>query len=193
MIESYQTEVAHKRKAARIFWFLVFVFATFLYFFFQGYYPDIRLGVRKILSESGTTSTGNTDLIKSFGIINISVKSPLDATIYLGSGSFANDEKRMTNYGRYTASIQRSGYITDTVGFSIEKETPYYIANINLLKSPTYTMLHTGSEDVRRIDTSLWLRTNLGETLLQRDTFSGWTLLQTQGVLSHIGEGYALS
>ncbi len=49
MIESYQTEVARKQRAARIFWLIVFMFSGFLYFFFQGYYPDIRLGVKQFL------------------------------------------------------------------------------------------------------------------------------------------------
>jgi hypothetical protein len=67
MLESYQAEVIRKRKSARIFWFVVFCFATFLYFFFQGYYPDIRVGVRQILGTSGSTLTGSgNELIKSF-------------------------------------------------------------------------------------------------------------------------------
>ena len=41
------------------------------------------------------------DLIRSFGIVNVSV-SPDNATILLSSGSYSNDEKRMTNYGTYT-------------------------------------------------------------------------------------------
>ena len=108
MIESYHIEVARKQKAARIFWLIVFTFAGFLYFFFQGYYPDIRLGVKQFLGASGSTSgNSSNDLIKSFGIINISVKNPTGASISLGSGSYVNDDKLMTNYGRYTTTISK--------------------------------------------------------------------------------------
>ncbi len=89
MIESYQTEVTKKRRNARWFWVIVFSFATFLYFFFQGYYPDVRLGVRQIFQEgSGSTSREDLeDLIRSFGIINIRT-TPDTASILIGSGSY---------------------------------------------------------------------------------------------------------
>lgn len=193
MIESYQTEVARKRKAARIFWFLVFIFATFLYFFFQGYYPDIRLWLKRILSESGTTSTGNTDLIKSFGIINISVKSPQDATISLQSGSYINNEKRMTSYGTYTASVVRSGYVSDIFDFVIDRETPYYISQITLLKNPTYTKLGTWStENIAKISDTLWIETSGSGHIVRDATFSG--IVHTlSGTYAHIGEWHFLS
>lgn len=41
------------------------------------------------------------DLIRSFGIVNVSVK-PDNATILLSGSSYNNDEKRMTNYGTYS-------------------------------------------------------------------------------------------
>jgi hypothetical protein len=193
MIESYQTEVAKKRKAARIFWFLVFFFATFLYFFFQGYYPDVRLGLKRILSESGTTSTGNTDLIKSFGIINISVKSPADATIFLSSGSYINNEKRMTSYGTYSASVSRWWYVTDVFDFVIDRETPYYISQITLLRDPQYRELGTGSiENIAKISDTLWIESNGSGHIMRDATFSG-TVGTLSGRYTHIGEWHFLS
>ena len=144
MLESYQQEVIRKRKSARIFWFLVFSFTIFLYFFFQGFYPDVRVGLRQIFrnSEQDLSGSGN-ELIKSFGIINISVKNPVDATILVSSGAFSSNEKRIVKYGNYQANITRENYIQDTFEFSIDKEMPYYISSINLLPRPRYTKYGT--------------------------------------------------
>ncbi len=159
MIESYQAEVARKQKAARIFWLIVFMFAGFLYFFFQGYYPDVRLGVKQFLGTSGSTlGDSPSDLIKSFGIINISVKKPTGATISLGSGSYVNNDKLMTNYGAYTATISKVGYISDVFDFVIDRESPYYISTVSLLRAPTYAPVATGSYSVSQIDTSSWIQ-----------------------------------
>ncbi|MFZ2255374.1 MAG: hypothetical protein WAW59_04805 [Patescibacteria group bacterium] len=106
MIETYHTEVTKKRRNARWFWVTVFLFATFLYFFFQGYYPDVKLGLKRMFSEDTTgTASGNfEDLIRSFGIINVKTV-PTTAIITIGSGAYGNNEKRMTNYGEYIMNI----------------------------------------------------------------------------------------
>ena len=82
MIETYHTEVTKKRRNARWFWVIVFLFATFLYFFFQGYYPDVRLGLKRVFSEkqTGNASGSFDDLIRSFGIINVKT-IPSNSTI----------------------------------------------------------------------------------------------------------------
>jgi hypothetical protein len=49
MLTTYRQEVKRKRRAARVFWMIVFTFATVLYFFFLGYYPDIGGGLSRIL------------------------------------------------------------------------------------------------------------------------------------------------
>ncbi len=141
MIESYQLEIIHKRRAARIFWLVVFVCALFLYYFFQGYYPDVRVGMRRIFSESGTESlSGSSDLIKSFGIINVKT-TPLDATILLGSGAYGNNEKKMSDYGDYTMQVVESGYLTNTMRFRIDREKPFFIEKVSLLPRPNYREL----------------------------------------------------
>lgn len=48
MLQSYDQEIREKRRAARIFWYIVCIFAIFLFFFFQGYYPSIRIGLETI-------------------------------------------------------------------------------------------------------------------------------------------------
>lgn len=106
MLETYQNEITRKRKSARIFWLIVFVCSLFLYFFFQGYYPDVRVGLQKIFSESGSENHSNSDLIRSFGIINVRTL-PLDANITLGENSYGNNEKRMSDYGDYMMHIEK--------------------------------------------------------------------------------------
>lgn len=142
MIESYQIEILKKRRNSRWFWVIVFSFAFLLYFFFQGYYPDVRLGWARMFSEQDQTGekTSIDDLIKSFGIINIKV-IPTSAQIYLGSGSYGNNEKRMSNYGSYTLSMRQDGYVTNALSFIIDKEKPYFIEEVSLLQQPKYRAL----------------------------------------------------
>ena len=138
MFESYQLEVIKKRRAARIFWVIVFFFAFFLYFFFQGYYPDVRVGLQRIFSESGSENwSGSTELIRSFGIINVRT-IPADATISLGSGGYINNEKRMSDYGDYTMNIEKTNYLSNQLAFRIDREKPFFIEKISLLPIPTY-------------------------------------------------------
>ncbi len=107
MFESYQLEVLRKRRAARIFWLIVFICALFLYFFFQGYYPDVRVGLRRIFMENTDTNfTGSQDIMRSFGIINVRT-TQIDANIVLEGGYYGNNEKRMSDYGKYTMSISK--------------------------------------------------------------------------------------
>ena len=100
MLETYQGEIIRKKRSSRIFWIIVFFFAGLLYFFFQGYYPSIDLSIRS-LTATGERTAEPRDLIRSFGIVNVSVK-PATATIILSGDSYNNDEKRMTNYGTYS-------------------------------------------------------------------------------------------
>jgi hypothetical protein len=141
MIPSYQNEISEKRRGARLFWCIVFIASIFLYFFFQGYYPDVRLGLKRILSESGTTThSGVSDLIRSFGIINI-VTIPADATITLGSGAYTSNEKQMSDYGLYHMNIEKSDYLTNRITFMIDRNKPYLIEKISLLPTPKYQKL----------------------------------------------------
>ena len=141
MLETYHVEIIRKRRAARIFWLIVFVCSWFLYFFFQGYYPDVRVWLRHIFSESGSESyTGSSDLIRSFGIINVRTTQP-DTTILLGSNIYNNNEKRMSDYGDYSMAIDKPGYIKNILKFRIDREKPFFIEKISLLPLPTYKKL----------------------------------------------------
>ncbi len=146
MIESYQIEIMKKHRAARLFWLIVFVFAFFLYFFFQGYYPDVRLGMRRIFSESGTLgNSGSSDLIRSFGIINVRA-IPTDSTITLDSGSYSNNDKRISDYGKYSMQIENSGYLPNTMQFILDREKPFFIEKVSLIPRPIYQKLKSVTE-----------------------------------------------
>ncbi len=164
MIETYHTEVTKKRRNARWFWVIVFLFAIFLYFFFQGYYPDVRLGIKRMFLEDTTnTASGNfDDLIRSFGIINVKT-IPTTAVITIGSGAYGNNEKRMTNYGAYTMNIESPWYRENSLNFSIDKEKPYFIEEISLLPIPKYSKtigiatVYQVDNDTYLIQTASWL------------------------------------
>ena len=186
MLESYQQEVMRKRQAARIFWLIVFICSLFLYFFFQGYYPDVRLGLRRILEPGDTEHTGSTDIMRSFGIINVRT-TQLDATITLGSGSYGNNEKRMSDYGRYTMDIEKNGYIPNHLEFTIDRDKPYFIEKVTLFPRPEYKKF-SGIEDIYPMKNgSLLLKTASG-TIYSGSTSSGKILSTTP--LKHIGENY---
>jgi hypothetical protein len=170
---------------------IVFLFAGFLYFFFQGYYPSIDFSIREIFSTGGVRNYEGKDIIKSFGIINVSAK-PKDALILLGSGTYANDEKRMTNYGEYTLNIGKSGYIPYISSFEIARDTPYYIDILTLLPRITYTKIGTEMTHVTKISDTLWTAHSASGMILLTESFTGQTLISSW-VLTSIGEGYFLS
>lgn len=125
MFESYQLEVMRKRRAARIFWLIVFISALFLYFFFQGYYPNVRLGLKRIFMENwGSNFTGSTDIFHPFGIINVRT-TQTDATILLNDGYYGNNEKRVSDYGKYAMEISKDWYLTNNLIFIIDREKTF--------------------------------------------------------------------
>jgi hypothetical protein len=155
-----------------------------LYFFFQGYYPDVRVGLRHIFSESGSeNSSGSSDLIRSFGIINVRT-TPIDANIILGGGVYGNNEKRMSDYGEYTMSIEKSGFLWNSLQFKIDREKPFFIEKIVLLPTPTYEK----NEKIQNI-----YSLNDGEFLIRTASgiiSSGSIVLGSTGITDHIGGKY---
>ena len=154
-MEPYHQEIIRKRQAARIFWGIVFAFATFLYFFFQGYYPSIDFSFKELFQSGNVRKPEVSEFVKSFGIINISV-TPEDATILLSGSSYGNNEKRMVNYGTYSLLVGKTGYLHDTLDFTIDKDTPYYIDTISLLPRASYEKIGTGLTDIIRMSDSSW-------------------------------------
>ncbi len=111
------------------------------------------------------------EIIKSFGIINVSVK-PEDATLLLSSGAYSNDEKRMTNYGSYSLSIIREPYITDIVSFEINRDIPYYIDIVSLIPKPIYSRVGTGMENIAKISNNGWIAHTASGLLMMNETLS---------------------
>lgn len=187
MIESYQLEIIRKRRAARLFWLIVFVCAFFLYYFFQGYYPDVSLGMRRIFSESGSDSgSGASPLIRSFGIINVNT-TPIDTTILLGSGTYGNNEKKMSDYGDYTMQVAGSGYLTNMMKFRIDREKPFFIEKVSLLPVPTYRELQR-VQSIYQVSDDTYITKTASGLVWSGSTASG--KLSYSGTLDHIGGKY---
>jgi hypothetical protein len=74
----------------------------------------------------------------------------------LGSGSYAHDEKRMTDYGKYQLSATREGYIPSNIEFIIDRETPYYIDILSLLPTVRYNRSGSGWSHIAKIDENHW-------------------------------------
>lgn len=186
MFESYQLEVLRKRRAARIFWLIVFICALFLYFFFQGYYPDVRVGLRRIFMENTDTNfTGSQDIMRSFGIINVRT-TQIDANIVLEGGYYGNNEKRMSDYGKYTMSISKDWYLTNYLEFTIDREKPFFIEKVSLIPRPIYRKL-SGINEMYPINNDTIIRTASGYIVME------WTdaerIIYT-GSLRYIGGKY---
>lgn len=190
MLESYDQEIIRKRRAARIFWFLVFSFATFLYFFFQWYYPALDITWKQVFSSWGMRELTRDELIRSFGIINVRVH-PRDAHIAINGTSFGFDEKRMVPYGKYRLSVGKPGYIQDRVRFTIDKKMPYFISEITLIPQAIYTKIGSGSIEMTKLDEDRWLSKEWKTHLLFDAYLATGSRIPPWG--EPIGEGYTLS
>lgn len=99
MIPSYQEEIRVRKNKDRIFWLIVAIMTVFLYFFFQGYYPNYeRLFDR--------TDTSKQAFLKPFGIIDIHVFPSPDA-ILINDEKYNNNSKTIFDLGTYRVSIQK--------------------------------------------------------------------------------------
>lgn len=199
MLESYEQEITRKRRAARVFWLIVFLFATFLYFFFQGYYPSMNLkNFRENLSGTGKIEEKiRNELIRSFGIVNIKT-TPTQASIMLfdwetdRSGTLLwQDEKKMVNYGKYSLAVSWEGYLSGEVVFRIDQNTPFYIDTLTLVPNIQYNRIGSGSMRLVRSGTDLLEETGSGWYLRSQD-FTGRTLISREK-MRYIGEGIFLS
>lgn len=118
------------------------------------------------------------ELVKSFGIINISV-TPKDASLSLQNGAYSNDEKRMTSYGTYSLLMTRNDYVPGRIEFAIDRETPYYIDTLSLLPIPRYTRVGTGIDHIANISDSTWTAHTESGMILLDTTLSGGVLISS--------------
>jgi hypothetical protein len=190
MLESYHEELTRKKRAARIFWLIVFVFAGFLYFFFQGYYPNIEFRLTNI----GMPAVSGEDrgvMIRSFGIVNVKVQ-PENTAINLNNAPYGNNEKKMVDYGEYTLAMNEFWRLPYSITFTIDRERPFYIDSIFLVPKPRYLPYAKWLDQVARIDDNAWTVQNAsGMTLFDGSFLTG--MLISRGKYAHIGDGYFLS
>lgn len=99
MIPSYQEEIRIRKNKDRLFWVIVAIMTTFLYFFFQGYYPNYE----RILDR---TDTSKQAFLKPFGIIDVHV-FPSPDSILINNESYNNNSKTIFDLGDYELSIRK--------------------------------------------------------------------------------------
>lgn len=146
MIQTYLQEIRHRRKTNRIFWLLVFIFTIFLYYFFQWYYININL--QKYIKEK---NIDRHDIIKQFGIINISV-FPSPDKIKINWKNYTNGSKTMFDFWNYKIQINKKWFINMELNININEKNPFYTNSINLIKIPKYTLIKEKFDNVYKVD-----------------------------------------
>ncbi len=100
MIPSYQEEIRIHKNKDRIFWGIVAIMTVFLYFFFQGYYPNYEGFLNR------TEDISKQTFLKPFGIIDIHV-FPSPDSININNDTYNNNSKTIFDIGEYTVSIKK--------------------------------------------------------------------------------------
>lgn len=162
MIPSYQEEIRIRKGKDRVFWLVVAVMTVFLYFFFQGYYPNYeRLFDREDASKQA--------FLKPFGIIDIHVFPSPDG-IWINNEYYSNNSKTIFDLGEYHVSIQKKGYLTITYLIDITKKSPFYINVVNLFATPEYSPAPLRFKDLESYSDGYILHTAATGSFLVTDT-----------------------
>lgn len=181
MIPSYQEEIRIHKNKDRIFWIVVIVMTTFLYFFFQGYYPNYE----RFLNQADTSKQ---TFLKPFGIIDIHV-FPSPDTILINNEPYNNNSKTIFDLGEYMVSIQKKGYLSITFPIDITKKAPFYTNVVNLFAHPEYASLPLALSNLYPYDDFFLLRTaGTGSFLIVDTDFK--VLHRIQTAYSYIGGDY---
>lgn len=151
MIPSYQEELRIRKNKDRIFWLIVAIMTVFLYFFFQGYYPNYE----RFLDRSDTSKQA---FLKPFGIIDIHV-FPSPDSIWINNEYYNNNSKTIFDLGEYMLSIQKKGYLPITFPLDITKKSPFYTNVVNLFMLPEYSTLPIAFESLSPYNDFFLLRT----------------------------------
>lgn len=187
---SYQEDILRRRRNSRIFWIIVFIFSTILYFFFQWKYLNV-LGWWQHISVSyyeswSTLSWSQPSIIRSFGIINIRT-IPRHATINSWSGKIGQNTRQTVDYGSYSISIDADGYLPyKQTFFSIDNNKPYFIENISLLPTPIYQS-HSGNT-AYTVNDDVLIGTKSGLYMSIWWVLTGKVLLSNQA--KYLGDNY---
>jgi len=159
MIPSYQEEIRIRKNKDRIFWFVVIVMTMFLYFFFQGYYPNYE----RLLDGANTSKQA---FLKPFGIIDIHV-FPSPDTILVNNERYNNNSKTIFDLGEYVVGIKKDGYLPITFPIDINKKNPFFTNVVNLFALPEYSRLPINFDKISVYDDFFLLHT----------TGTGWLVL----------------
>ncbi len=172
MIPSFQEEIRIRRLKDFVFWLVVAVMTVFLYFFFQGYYPNYE----RFLDR---TDTSKQAFLKPFGIIDIHVFPSPDG-IWINNEYYNNNSKTIFDLGRYDVSIQKKGYITVPFSLDITKKNPFFTNVVNLLTLPQYSSVSIPFKNLSVVNNSYLLTTaNTGSYLLTDSDFQVLHVIQT--------------
>ncbi len=201
MLNSYQEEVRRKRNAYRVFWLVVFAFAFLLYMFFQGYYISVQVGFQDLLRAANpvnynTNTGGNVQMLRSFGIVNIQV-NPNPSVLTINKVGYQNGSKSIFDYGEYRIDIEEPEYVPIHIRTTLDRQNPFYINTIRLLKTPKATELAHYFESVDNITTGKYLAKTQSGSIKEYEIFdstflTGATLTgaTNSGNLNYIGDRY---
>lgn len=181
MIPSYQEEIRTRKRKDRVFWFFVAVMTVFLYFFFQGYYPNYE----RIFDRADAPKEA---FLKPFGIIDIHVFPSPDG-IWINNEYYNNNSKTIFDLGEYHVSIYKKGYLSLDYVVDITKRNPFYANVINLITLPQYSRLPFSVEDISSQNGSFLVRTAATGSFLFMDT-DFHVLHRMQTVYRHVGGLY---
>lgn len=121
----------------------MFAFATFLYLFFQGYYPYVRFDVAQFFTERPMgveVPPEKPQVVRAFGIINVRT-SPAPDTILIRQADgkerlVANDDKNFLDFGKYFVRVEKAGYVPLSLDILLDRVNAFSINVFNLLKTP---------------------------------------------------------
>ena len=147
MLENYYEEVGRKRRERWMFWIVVWALSTFLYLFFQGYYPYVRFDTWKFLEKRGgnvaETPAEKPQVVRAFGIINVRTVPAPDRIVIssptIGEKSIPNDDKGFFDFGSYSIRIDKDGYLPVSLSATLDKVNSFSINVLELFKTPTYS------------------------------------------------------
>lgn len=140
MLENYYEEIGRKRRERWVFWIIVWMLSTFLYLFFQGYYPYVRLDMGKFFEEDRPVA--KPQVVRAFGIINV-MAIPIPDAITVSSSTFGtkiipNDDKGFFDFGTYSIRVEKDGYLPISLRATLSKEDSFSISVLELFKRPLY-------------------------------------------------------
>lgn len=114
--------------------------------FFQGYYISVQVGFEDLIraakssTSTGTLSNTPSQVVRSFGIVNIQV-DPNPAILNINGQQYQNGAKSIFDYGKYNIDIEDPTYVPIHIQTTLDRQNPFYINTIRLLKTPTSTEL----------------------------------------------------